>query len=366
MKKTSKKHRTWIRLTACLLALALCFVSAVNSSAAASVSCKVSGIYRRYSGAAYKVYVNGRRVNNFTRPGVMVNDNVMIPYKKTLIASRILGMTSSYSQKYKRVTLNYKGITAKFYVGKKFMYVNGTKKKINTAPFYAKEYGTTLIMLPAKALAIHAFGLDYEYDREHKAVSLTADKDVDPNNNTLPINGDSNLQASAFKTMTTTQFINALGPIARENYRQTGILASVTLAQAILESGWGKTTLAQNGNNIFGMKISLSGNSWKGSTWDGKSYCTIRTVEEYGGRKVTITAKFRKYSNVAQSIADHSAYLLNAKNGSSYRYAGIANATTYSKQIDIIRDGGYCTWSSYKSQLVSIINRYNLTKYDIK
>ena len=67
--------------------------------------------------------------------------------------------------------------------------------------------------------------------------------------------------------MSTQEFINAVGPIAREDYRKTGVLASVTLAQAINESGWGKSGLTQNSNNMFGMKTSLSGNSWSGSVW---------------------------------------------------------------------------------------------------
>lgn len=92
--------------------------------------------------------------------------------------------------------------------------------------------------------------------------------------------------------MSTQEFVNAVGPIAREDYRKTGVLASVTLAQAINESGWGKSGLTQSSNNMFGMKTSLSGNSWSGSAWDGKSYAEVKTTEEYNGKKVIITAKF--------------------------------------------------------------------------
>lgn len=61
--------------------------------------------------------------------------------------------------------------------------------------------------------------------------------------------------------------------------KKTGILASVSMAQFILESGYGKSELAQNANNVFGMKCSLSGNTWSGSTWDGNSNYTKQIKE---------------------------------------------------------------------------------------
>ncbi len=170
--------------------------------------------------------------------------------------------------------------------------------------------------------------------------------------------------AAAFAGMNTSQFIQTMGPIAQADYKKTGILASVTLAQAILESGWGKSELAQKGNNLFGMKTVLSGNTWSGSVWDGYSSVTINTGEEYDGKHVTISAPFRKYSCVEQSVADHSAYLLNARDGSSYRYAGLTSTNSYKKQLTIIKNGGYATSSTYVSQLTSLIERYGLNQYD--
>ena len=57
--------------------------------------------------------------------------------------------------------------------------------------------------------------------------------------------------------MSPQQFIDTLGPLVTKDMRTSGILASVTLAQAILESGWGTSELAVNANNFFGMKKSL-------------------------------------------------------------------------------------------------------------
>lgn len=173
-------------------------------------------------------------------------------------------------------------------------------------------------------------------------------------------------QASAFKNLSEADVIAKVGPLFTADQKKSGILASVSLAQFILESGYGKSELAQNANNCFGMKKSLSGNTWSGSAWDGKSLYTKKTQEEENGQLITITADFRKYAKVEDSIADHSAYLLGAKNGSALRYNGLKDCTNYKKAVQIIKDGGYATSSSYVNNLCSIIERWNLTQYDAK
>ena len=165
--------------------------------------------------------------------------------------------------------------------------------------------------------------------------------------------------------MTEQEFISFMGPLARADMAKSGVLASVTTAQAILESGYGSTELARNANNFFGMKCSLSGNTWPGSTWDGVSKYRKQTGEEdANGNAYTITADFRKYASAADSVADHSAYLLGAMNGSKQRYAGLKGEMDPAKAIGIIKAGGYATDTKYVSKVLSIINKYNLTKYD--
>ena len=66
------------------------------------------------------------------------------------------------------------------------------------------------------------------------------------------------------------------------------------------------------------------------------------------------------------SIADHSAYLLGAKNGSKLRYAGLKGCTDYKKAVRIIKDGGYATSLTYVEKLCSIIEKWNLTQCDAK
>ena len=177
----------------------------------------------------------------------------------------------------------------------------------------------------------------------------------------------SGTQASIFQSMTEEQAVAKIGELCQADSRKSGILASISAAQFILECGYGKSELAQNANNCFGMKKSLSGNTWSGSTWNGKSIYTKTTKEEYTPGVLTeITADFRKYPKVEDSIADHSAYLLGAMNGSKKRYEGLAGCTDYKKAAQLIKDGGYATSSTYVEKLCSIIERWNLTQYDVK
>ncbi len=174
-------------------------------------------------------------------------------------------------------------------------------------------------------------------------------------------------QASVLKNLAEADAIKKVGALFTADQKKSGILASVSLAQFILESGYGKSELAQNANNIFGMKCSLSGNTWSGSSWDGKSKYTKKTQEQHtDGSYETITADFRKYPCIENSIADHSAYLLGAMNGKKMRYDGLKGCTDYKKAVKIIKDGGYATSLTYVEKLISIIERWNLTQYDAK
>lgn len=98
----------------------------------------------------------------------------------------------------------------------------------------------------------------------------------------------------------------------------------------ILESGYVKTDLAVGACNYFGMKTTLSNN------------------EEYTPGKISkVTADFRKYPCIEDSIRDHSAYLLGAKNGDKLSYAGLKEAKDYKEGITIIKNGVYATDSEY-------------------
>jgi len=172
-------------------------------------------------------------------------------------------------------------------------------------------------------------------------------------------------QATTFAAMTEEQAVKKIGELCKEDAAKSGILASVSAAQMILESGYVKTELAQQANNAFGMKCELSGNTWDGSTWDGNSKYKKQTKEQKeSGEEYTITADFRKYPCLEDSIADHSAYLLGAKKGNNLRYAGIKGETDYKKAITIIKNGGYATDTNYIKKVCSIIEKWKLYELD--
>lgn len=164
--------------------------------------------------------------------------------------------------------------------------------------------------------------------------------------------------------MTEKQFVEMIGPLATKDMKQLGILASITAAQACLESGYGSTDLAKKANNLFGMKQTLSGNIWT-SVWDGKSTYAKQTAEQdKNGNEYYVWAHFRKYPDIRTSIRDHSLYLTQAKNGSKLRYTGLAGCKDYKWAAQLIKNGGYATDVKYVSKICSLIERWNLTQYD--
>lgn len=146
------------------------------------------------------------------------------------------------------------------------------------------------------------------------------------------------------------EFIDFIAPYAVEDMKTSNILASVTIAQAILESGWGSSGLARNYNNYFGMK---AGSSWTGETVD------LPTRECNSNGCYATTATWRVYSSPLESLKDHSRLLANNR-----RYNGVVGEKDYVTAITIIKNGGYATDPDYVNKIVAIIENNNLTQYD--
>lgn len=207
----------------------------------------------------------------------------------------------------------------------------------------------------------------YELISNAKSNCLPGYTVYDPDGNVVYANNATvtGTQYKDFANLTEKQAAAKILEMVREDYEKTGIFASVTAAQMILESGYVSTTLAQQGNNCFGMKCTLSGNTWANSTWDGISKVNIKTAEEYTPGVITYKyADFRKYPCIEDSIGDHSAYLLGAMDGNKKRYAGLTDCKNYKEAITLIKNGGYATDSSYISKICDIIERFGLDKYD--
>lgn len=153
------------------------------------------------------------------------------------------------------------------------------------------------------------------------------------------------------------EFIKAIKAGAIYNYEEYGILPSITVAQAILESGWGQSKLSKDSNNIFGIKADNS--------WDGESI-EVMTSENYNDK---IKAKFRKYNSITDSIKDHGKFLSENKR---YEENGLFNSKNYKKQAQALEDAGYSTKKDkygnriYADMLIDIIQKYNLEKLDFR
>jgi flagellum-specific peptidoglycan hydrolase FlgJ len=191
-----------------------------------------------------------------------------------------------------------------------------------------------------------------------------------------------NEDAVKLRSMSTEEFIEYIGLKATEDQQKTGILACVTVAQAMLESGNGKTELAcGNGaseaniaenqtaygaRNLFGMKTTISEGTWESTVWNGKKYRKQTAEQSADGTYTNIWADFRAYDTVDDSISDHSQYLLKARlsAGGELRYAGMVGETDYTKAIDILCAGGYATSLSYKTNLIKRIETYNLCRFN--
>ncbi len=154
--------------------------------------------------------------------------------------------------------------------------------------------------------------------------------------------------ASVPVTAAQQAFIDEVAPGAQAAQRQYGIPAAVTIAQAIDESGWGQSQLATQDNNLFGIK----GTGPAGSVM-------LPTQEYQNGQWVTISAPFRVYSNVAQSITDHTLLLAT---GSPYQQAMADRRSPDAFANDLT--GVYATDPNYGANLISLMRQYNLYRFD--
>jgi hypothetical protein len=145
----------------------------------------------------------------------------------------------------------------------------------------------------------------------------------------------------------TDRFINAIAPIVINEYlsREKWVLPSVCIAQASLESGWNI-----NARTLFGIK--------------GKGF-TATTTEYYNGNKVVIEDSFRLYPDVASSVVGYFDLITNSK-----LYQKVVNEPDYKKAVNgLINTGfgyGYATDPNYVKKVISIIENYNLTRFDTR
>jgi len=148
------------------------------------------------------------------------------------------------------------------------------------------------------------------------------------------------------------QFIQLIAGPAQQSFLTHHIFASLTIAQAILESGWGEKVPAdpatgRSSYNLFGIK----GNGPAGSV-------VIPTKEVENGQTVTRLLEFKAYFNYQQSIDDHAAFLLRPA------YKRVLTASTPIEAAQELEKAGYATDPLYAEKLTNLINTHQLSRYD--
>lgn len=142
----------------------------------------------------------------------------------------------------------------------------------------------------------------------------------------------------------TVKYIEKYSSMAVDEMNKFGIPASITLAQAILESGNGESRLATDGNNHFGIKCHKN---WKGKTIiandDKKGEC------------------FRKYRKISESYRDHSLFLTENRR---YSFLFELEKTNYKAWAKGLKRAGYATNPKYPDLLVDLIEKYDLSRFD--
>lgn len=151
--------------------------------------------------------------------------------------------------------------------------------------------------------------------------------------------------------VTKQEFISAVAGYVQKYAAQYGILVhSPVIAQAILESGWGQSSLAAVYHNYFGLKC--------GSKWTGPSV-NLATKEEYQpGQLTAIRDNFRVYASMEEGVKGYFEFIQLA------RYENLKGITDPLRYLETIKADGYATSSTYVQNLMNIIEQYNLTEYD--
>ncbi|SCQ65738.1 Hypothetical protein PFR_JS17-2_99 [Propionibacterium freudenreichii] len=155
-------------------------------------------------------------------------------------------------------------------------------------------------------------------------------------------------------------YIRWVAGFAQEEQRRYRVPAAVSIAQSIIESGWGQSGLTAVDNNYFGIKCPAYGSPFV-------SGCTSYSTSEWvNGGYVTIQAGFRSYNSPGDSFLDHGFFLsLGDPSNSANRYYPAFLTTNDRDFVRAIAAAGYATDPTYANKIISIMDRYNLYQYDV-
>ncbi|HFD0843976.1 TPA: glycoside hydrolase family 73 protein [Enterococcus faecium] len=149
------------------------------------------------------------------------------------------------------------------------------------------------------------------------------------------------------------QFIERLAPHAQELQDGYGVLPSIILGQAILESNWGKSTLASKYNNLFGIKA-----------YGDQKKVSLETKEFVNEEWITIQGDFKVYDSWEQSMDDHTQLFVQGVDWNPALYEKVITATNYQEAAQALQDAGYATDPGYAQKIIQVIETYQLNQYD--
>lgn len=148
-------------------------------------------------------------------------------------------------------------------------------------------------------------------------------------------------------------FIKVVAPIAQREDKQYGVLPSVTIAQACLESNFGQSALAKEYNNLFGVKGT------------NPSTSKVLTTKEFvNGRWETIHGRFQIYDSYDAAIRAHTLLFVKGTTWNPNQYQHVLAAKDYKTQAKALETDGYATDPTYATKLINLIEEFNLNQYD--
>lgn len=169
-------------------------------------------------------------------------------------------------------------------------------------------------------------------------------------------------EAGAATAAEVQYFLDTVGPMCTNDMRDNHILASVSVAQAIWESGWGTSTLAKQANNLFGIRAY---STWSGKVFDRNdcilydNWAAVYAAKGEAYVKANTLAFWRGYNSWQESVNDHSALFNNMS-----IYARIRGNYDYKSVCKLLVECGYCGEPTYTDVLIKVIEQYDLEKYN--
>ena len=149
-------------------------------------------------------------------------------------------------------------------------------------------------------------------------------------------------------------FFNTLVPAAQRLQRQYGVLASVSLGQAALESNFGTSELGATHHNLYGVKTEA----------DDPNGANMSTKEFVNGEWIEIVDRFKVYPSWDDSMKEHAELIYYGTSWNPQFYHAVLAGKTYQEQANALQTAGYATDPDYANKVINMIETWNLHQYD--